>query len=617
MDVANLILLPRPRLVTPGEGAFLFKKGMSIACPTRPEALRHVALILQSDIRELTGIDTALADPEAPRNPVGQIVFKLLSRDRVPAQGYRIQIAPKNVTIEASYETGAFYAVMTLRQILRQCGGELPGLMMHDYPDFPSRGVMLDISRDRVPTMDTLYQLVDTLAELKINHLELYTEHTFAYRNHREVWAQSSPMTADEIRGLDYYCHKRFIELVPNQNSFGHLHRWLKHPKYRDLAECPDGFVTPWSETRRDPFSLNPLDPRSIELVKELFSELLPNFTSRRFNVGCDETFDLGQGRSKDECDKRGKGRVYVDFLLKIYELVRENNRTMHFWGDIVLKHKALIPALPNDLVALVWGYEADHPFDAQCPKFVEASIPFFVCPGTSTWNAIAGRTDNMLANMREATEQGIRHGAIGCLITDWGDNGHWQPLPVSYLPYSIGAAYSWGIKANRDSDLLPAIDMHVFRDRAGVMAAAARDLGNAYLHVDFPIHNASALFKLLHQSSIADLLDKIPEGRLPVAREHIEDAASRMHKADIQRKDADAIRDEFSLAANMMLHACARGTATLEGKIKEPKTRAVLTDDLTKILTEFHRLWLTRSRAGGLPDSLKVLGQRLVEYRS
>ena len=128
MDVANLILLPRPRLVTPGEGSFLFKKGMSIACPSRPEALRHVALTLQSDIRELTGIDTALADPEAPRNPVGQIVFKHLSRDRVPAQGYRIQVAPKNITIEASYETGAFYAVMTLRQILRQCGGELPNL---------------------------------------------------------------------------------------------------------------------------------------------------------------------------------------------------------------------------------------------------------------------------------------------------------------------------------------------------------------------------------------------------------------------------------------------------------------------------------------------------------
>jgi len=96
---------------------------------------------------------------------------------------------------------------------------------------------MLDISRNKVPSMATLYSLVDLLAGLKINHLQLYTEHTFAYAAHREVWADASPMTAEEVLLLDSYCRERFIELAPNQNSFGHLQGWLRLPRYREMAE--------------------------------------------------------------------------------------------------------------------------------------------------------------------------------------------------------------------------------------------------------------------------------------------------------------------------------------------------------------------------------------------
>src|SRR5262249_28500336 len=130
----------------------------------------------------------------------------------LPPQGYRI----RNGAIESVDDAGRFYAEMTLRQIRRQ--GIAPVGDIEDWPEFPVRGVMLDISRDKVPTMETLFGLVDELAEWKINHLELYMEHTFAYRNHRVVWEHASPMTGAEIRQLDSYCRERFIELVPNQN---------------------------------------------------------------------------------------------------------------------------------------------------------------------------------------------------------------------------------------------------------------------------------------------------------------------------------------------------------------------------------------------------------------
>jgi hypothetical protein len=191
-----------------------------------------------------------------------------------------------------------------------------------------------------------------------------------------------------------------------------------------------------------------------------MFDELLPHFSSGRFNVGCDEV-PLGDGRSRAAAAKHGVGRVYLDFLLKVHKLVQGHGRTMQFWGDIILHHPELISELPDDVVALEWGYQADHPFALNAEKFAQAGLAFYACPGTSSWNTIAGRTDNARANIRSAAEAGLAHGAIGFLNTDWGDNGHWQQWPVAYLGYAYGAAVGWCGTANREIDLPRVLDMH------------------------------------------------------------------------------------------------------------------------------------------------------------
>ncbi len=152
----------------------------------------------------------------------------------------------------------------------------------------------------------------------------------------------------------------------------------------------------------------------------------------------------------------------------------------MQFWGDIILKHPELIGELPEGIIALNWGYDAGHPYDEEGEKFEAAGVPYYVCPGTGSWNSIAGRTDNTIANLREAAEQGERHGAVGYLMTDWGDAGHPHPLPVSYLGFAWGAALSWCRASNESLDLTRALDLHVFYDAAGVMGQLAYDLGKA-----------------------------------------------------------------------------------------------------------------------------------------
>jgi hypothetical protein len=333
---------------------------------------------------------------------------------------------------------------------------------------------------------------------------------------------------------------------------------------------------------------------------------------------------DLGRGKSRAICEERGVGRVYLDFLLQIHELVQKHGRTMQFWGDIIMHHPELIPELPGDLIALEWGYEADHPFAADGEKFAQAGIPYYVCPGTSSWNTIAGRTDNAMGNLRNAAENGLAHGAIGFLITDWGDSGHWQHLPISFLGYAYGAAVSWAAQANRDLDLPRALDLHAFQDAAGVMGRLAYDLGNAYQEPGVLLHNSSILNLLLLRPE-----QSLTEGRwagltvegLERTQAYLEQTMARLPEAGLTRPDGDLITDEFRHAAALLRQACHLGFARLQvegGRIADlpGKVRQALASELEDLIAEHRLLWLARNRPGGLEDSAGRLEKLLALYR-
>lgn len=541
-------------------------------------------------------------------------------------EGYRLVVAAGRVSIVAHDDAGAFYAGRTLGQLVRQAGpdGAIPCLRIDDYPDFPHRGVMLDVSRDKVPTMDTLVAWIERLADWKVNQLQLYVEHTFAYRGHADVWAGASPLTHEEILVLDRLCRERHIELVPNQNSFGHMERWLKHARYAGLAELP--YTDAQRANGEDPGyrSLSPVDPGSIALIAGLYEELLPLFSSRQINVGCDETLDLGRGLSREAVEARGAGAVYLEFLRAIHAECARHGRTMMFWGDIILNHPELIGRLPQDAIALNWGYEADHPFDAEGARFAHAGIRHYVCPGTSSWLSLAGRTDNAVGNLRAAATSGLAHGAIGYLTTDWGDYGHWQPEPVSYLGLAYGAALSWCAETNEEIDLPRALDLHVFRDAAGVMGRLAWDLGNAYLETGLALKNRSALALLsLFPDRPLDRGDLAPltVAGLERAAGFVEDVAARLGSARMDRPDAATVVAEFGTAAALMVHGARLGLARkrADGHVVEgigERDRRALAADLEAIEAAYRRLWLARNRPGGLDDSTARMTKLIGRYR-
>ena len=414
--------------------------------------------------QELLLVDGQLTSRIVKRNPKITVGKEFISK----SQGYILTFDSGKPFIQANDEVGVFYAKQTLNQIISLLSDykKLPAIKIIDWPDIANRGVMVDISRDKVPTMDSLYALIDQLSKWKVNQFQLYTEHTFAYKNHKEVWRDASPITAEEILLLDKYCKDRFIELVPNQNSFGHMNRWLKHDTYKQLAECEVPTNGQWGYRSRN--ILSPAEPKSLELIDELFAELLPNFSSEMFNIGCDETIELGMGKSKSNVAKLGRGRVYLDYLLKLYEKAGLNGKQVQFWGDIILNHPTLISKLPKDMIALVWGYEKNHPFAYQSRKFRRAGNEFYLCPGTSSWNSISGRFTNMKGNLLNAAINAKKYGATGFLNTNWGDYGNWQSLTFCQPGYLYGAAIAWAPKQNEFIPIDKYLSRYLYDDKSG-----------------------------------------------------------------------------------------------------------------------------------------------------
>jgi hypothetical protein len=534
---------------------------------------------------------------------------------------HALSVSRDALSIWCSSSAGLQAALGTLAQLLTLAGGadghlELPGLELEDWPDFPVRGVMLDVSRDKVPELRTLYALVDRLARWKVNQVQLYMEHTFAYPGHERVWQHASAFTPEEVRALDAYCAERHIELVPNQNSFGHMQRWLVHEPYRALAECPEGFEHPWNP-RGEPYGLCATDPESLVFLEGLYAELLPNFRSRLFNVGLDETLDLGHGRSREACAARGTERVYLEFLQEVQRRVHEHGHVLQFWGDIIVKRPELVAELPRSAIALEWGYEADHPFAEHLALFAAAGLDFYVCPGTSSWNSIAGRTENAIANLARAAREGKAAGAVGLLVTDWGDHGHLQPLCVSYLGLLLGAGFAWNVSdAERpfELDVPRLLDAHVFFDPSRVLGRVAHDLGNAYREAGSLRANASVLFWSLIKPERLFAPAGVTQQTLESTLRYVERVSEPLLRARPGSAEGELSARELGWASDLLCFACRLGILRCSLQDRDAlgtlplEQRAELAGELRELIARHRTLWLARNRPGGLEDSASRL---------
>jgi len=446
-----------------------------------------------------------------------------LSGRALEVESYEIHIGEEGIEIQGADSAGLWYGVQTLRQMLKQEGAILPQLDIWDRPEIPNRGFYHDSTRGRIPTMDEMKRMVDKLAYYKINQLQLYVEHTYLFRDFSEVWRDDTPLTAEDILELDRYCKERHVELVPSLSSFGHLYKLLRTKEYTGLCELPESDKEAFSFVgRMAHHTVDVTNPRSFALVRRMIEEFLPLFTSRHFNVCADETFDLGTGRSREEGEKVGKMRLYMDFLKQVCQLIVDHGRIPMFWGDIICEFPEAIKELPEGTICLNWGYSPEQG-DEETKKLQAAGAIQYLCPGVQGWNNLVNDMKGAYENISRMCRYAVQYDAIGVLNTDWGDYGHVNHPEFSTVGMIYGAAFSWNPEIPEREAINQAISLVEYGDRSGRLVEILSGLQQcsvfSWFYMVIYKEVQEGVFTINHDWYS---LDRVPWDRIPEAEEKL-----------------------------------------------------------------------------------------------
>lgn len=352
---------------------------------------------------------------------------------------FLINANPSKIQIKSPTEDFAYYAILTLKEILKQN----KTFTLEDSPDLKIRGVMLDISRSKVPKLDTLKDLVKFFSELRFNHLELYVEgFSFEYKSFKQYLTDLNYISLEEYMELEKFAQKYYIDFVPNQNGLGHMADWLALDEFKHLAECEDGFYM-WGSNRA-PSTLDPTNIESINLVKKMYDDMLKYTSSKYFNMNLDEPYELGHGKSKILAEKTSIEDIYINYFKTLSQYVKSYKKTPMLWGDVLIKHIDKIDLLPKDAIFIDWGYNKDYDFEKHATDLEKHNVKYILAPGTSTWSTITSRILDMETTIKNSSIAAKRHLGLGIMVCDWGDIGHLQYLPVSYLAFIYAGLISW-----------------------------------------------------------------------------------------------------------------------------------------------------------------------------
>ena len=367
------------------------------------------------------------------------------------------------IRIVADSAAGAFYAIQTLRQ-LYLCDN-VPCVYIQDAPDFGYRGFYHDVTRGKVPTVESVKELIDLMAYYKLNSLQLYIEHTFPFKECKDLIESTGYLTPEEIKEIDAYCQENFIEFIPSLSTFGHLYELLQQPKYHHLRVRKNHSQNPnfWRSRMRH-HTIDPLQPESIEVIKSLIDQYIPCFTSDTFNICCDETFDL-KGYAEEGYDV---GELYVNFVKQIINHVKSRGKKVMMWGDILLQHPERIDELPKDTYFLNWFYRLNPP-EENVQRFSESGRRQIVCPGTTTWNRFCEGVDVEENNIALMAEYGHKHGALGVLNTNWGDWGNPCSVETAMYGLVLGAEKSWSVTTPVTDEFRRAAGKLLYNNEDGV----------------------------------------------------------------------------------------------------------------------------------------------------
>jgi len=393
---------------------------------------------------------------------------KLAFTSEMTAEGYVLIAEPKSIRVIGASAAGIFYGAQTARQLLTASANAMAVQtgIIRDWPAMRWRGFHDDLSRGPVPTLEFQKHIIRTIAAFKMNAYSPYFEQTLAYDSDPLVGPPGGAMTHEQVRELVAYAKPLHVDIIPEQEAFGHLHHALKYEIYSQVAETPHGHV------------LAPGQPESMRIIKRWFAEIDSLFPSQFVHLGADETFELGKGQTREAVARDGMGATYLKFLGDIQTQLRAqgSKKTFMFWGDIAMNSPELVKSLPKDMVAVAWNYWSTSGFERYLTPFSGSGMQTWVAPGVSNWSMTYPDNNTALRNIQGFVRDGQKMGASGMLNTSWGDDGE-EIFNQTWYGVVFGAAASWQNGESSIPDYQKAYGLQFHGDTTGKIDAAQQHL--------------------------------------------------------------------------------------------------------------------------------------------
>ncbi len=460
------LLTPVPQNVVIGSGAIILGKNTIIEVSGNPEPWNAFPNVLPSanvdafpdpawnlarlsaKVKEWIGMrldELGVELPLSKRSPkVNPAPFTAQVPDSaVPPEGrregYTLAVTAGGIEILAWALRGAYYAVLTLSQLLtvtNQDGHEVlacPIVTIHDWPAYPARGLIDDISRGQVPTIDNIKKFIRFLSRGKQNIYVMYIEDVIHFKSHPKIGEGRGKLMPEQIREIQDYAKDWFVTIIPGIELLGHMENILLMPEYMQYAEFPGASC------------LDVTNPATKEFVKQLLDDAIPQFDAPVFAPICDESMDFGLGKAAGLVQAKGYGKALAEWYVFLIEEIRKRGKPIVFFAhDIVQKYPDALAELKK---ASAWVYCWIYANKKKYPtvsKLKHLGLTVAAGPAVFDWSRHYPYFAYAEGNMINFGKDALPRGAIGLITTKWGDYHNENFRENIYYGLQVNAQASW-----------------------------------------------------------------------------------------------------------------------------------------------------------------------------
>jgi len=354
-------------------------------------------------------------------------------------QAYNLLITNNKIEINATTEKGLFYGAMSLIQLIEHNSTrEIQTLEVYDWPNMELRGISDDISRGQVSNLQNFKRIIDFISRYKMNVFMPYLEDMLQLKSYPLIGKNRGALSNKEVKEIVAYASERYVEVIPIFQTLGHFENILTSREFVDYAEFPGAA------------SLAVTEAKTYVFLENMLKEVFALFPSEYINIGADESYDVGYGKSKTLTKKVGSAKVHTEHYKKIFQFCKANNKKVLMYGDVILNHTDILDLIPKDVIIVDWHYGATKKY-ISTDIFKNAGFEFIVSPSVWNFRTTFPTYQIALPNIKTIIHDGLLNGSKGMINSNWGDYGAETFKEFVLFGYAWSAQCSWNYE---DSNL-------------------------------------------------------------------------------------------------------------------------------------------------------------------